>query len=274
MRLAKTGAVPVQGGARKMLGILMLATAGLLIFTAQAFAQSSAQIPVPSIPENAHARSFGEGWDCDISFRIVEEQCVAIVIPANAYATDRSYGAGWECVHGYTEAEDGVCMELAVPENAYLEASGKSWVCKRSFRKDGDACERIVLPEHAFLSDDSFGSDWDCERGYKKTANTCEAIRVPEHAYLNSARYGLPWSCERGYVETAGTCKPVTVPENAYYVERAYGQKWKCERGFAESGETCEPLIVPANAHLDRSGNAWDCNPNFQRSRGLCILRK
>jgi hypothetical protein len=30
--------------------------------------------------------------------------------------------------------------------------------------------------------------------------------------------------------------------------------------------------VLPANAHLDRSGNRWECDRNFQRSKNLCIL--
>jgi hypothetical protein len=55
------------------------------------------------MPENAEARSYGGGWDCDLGYRVEGEECVAIDIPENAYATGRSYGSGWACRRGYEE---------------------------------------------------------------------------------------------------------------------------------------------------------------------------
>ena len=62
------------------------------------------------------------------------------------------------------------------------------------------------------------------------------------------------------------------IPANAYFDDASYGTGWKCDRGYAASGETCEFIIVPENAHLDRSGNRWECNRNFQKSKGRCVL--
>ena len=62
------------------------------------------------------------------------------------------------------------------------------------------------------------------------------------------------------------------IPANAYFDDASYGTGWKCDRGYAASGETCEFIIVPENAHLDRSGNRWECNRNFQKSKGRSVL--
>ena len=46
-----------------------------------------------------------------------------LVVPANAYANGASYGKGWSCEYGYSD-ERGVCVEVIVPVNGYLNARG------------------------------------------------------------------------------------------------------------------------------------------------------
>jgi hypothetical protein len=53
------------------------------------------------MPENAEARSYGSGWDCSLGYRLNGEDCVAIDVPENAYATGQSYGSGWACRRDY-----------------------------------------------------------------------------------------------------------------------------------------------------------------------------
>ena len=53
------------------------------------------------MPANAQPKSYGEGWECDRGYRRGGDVCLAIVVPENAYATNRTYGAGWECLHGF-----------------------------------------------------------------------------------------------------------------------------------------------------------------------------
>lgn len=71
------------------------------------------------VPANAQASTYGPGWECDAGFRETDGACNAIVLPANAYPTNRSYGPGWECNRGYTEAGN-ACEKIEIPENAYL----------------------------------------------------------------------------------------------------------------------------------------------------------
>ena len=61
-------------------------------------------------------------------------------IPKNAHA--RSYGSGWECDRGYREVNK-ACAAIEVPENAHLDHSGNDWDCNRPYRKRQDRC---VLP--------------------------------------------------------------------------------------------------------------------------------
>jgi hypothetical protein len=78
------------------------------------------------VPENAHAKSYGDGWECDRGYREVDKVCVAIKVPANAYPTNTSYGRGWECIRGYLEVDE-ACAAIKVPPNAYVSSSGDSW---------------------------------------------------------------------------------------------------------------------------------------------------
>lgn len=237
---------------------------GLLLLAMPAFAQT--------MPENASAKSYGEGWDCDIGYRPDGDNCAAVAAPENAYETNRSYGTGWACLHGYHQVNETACVAVVVPEGGFLDPSGERWHCLRGFHRVDDSCQKVVVPENAYLVEASFGSAWDCERGFEKTGQSCTAVVVPTNGYLNGSRYGQLWSCERGFFEQDAVCKPVVVPEFGYLDDAAYGEGWKCHRGYEASGAACKEIDIPENAHLDRSGNRWECNWNFQKSKGLCVL--
>jgi len=98
----------------------------------------------------------------------------------------------------------------------------------------------------------------------------CVAIEVPEGGFLDPL--GERWRCLRGLIKVDDTCQEIVLPANAYFNDATCGTGWKCERGYKASGEACEFINVPENAHLDRSGNRWECNKNFQKSKGLCVL--
>lgn len=254
-----------------VLALLVLAIMSLLILGTPSLAQTE----IAPIPENAHAKSFGDGWECDPSFRVVDDRCAAIVVPDNAYPTNRTYGTGWNCLHGFNESGDAAsCIEIVVPAGGYLDQSGRKWRCLRGYNKIKDTCAPIVLPAHAYLLDDTYGPGWACERGYTQTSDQCSAIVVPENAFLNASNRGQPWSCERGFVEADGACMAVIIPANAYFDDAFYGPGWKCERGFSATGNACTAIVLPQNANLDRSGNRWECNQHFRSSNGLCVLQK
>lgn len=253
--------------AGKLLAFTGLVMACLMTLTSLAFGQTS------EFPQNAHAKSYGEGWECDTGYRIAAELCERIEVPANAYVTGHTYGTGWECRRGFKEVDDKSCAAIFVPENAYLDTSGRRWECLRGYTRESNGCAEIVVPENAYLSDEAFGSDWTCERGFSKTSTGCAAIVVPENAFLNGSGFGTPWTCERRFVETQGGCAPVIVPENGYFYEASYGAGWKCARGFEAQDDTCLAIEIPENAHLDRSGNRWECDTSFQTSKGQCVFR-
>ncbi len=225
-----------------------------------------------SIPENAHAKKYGGGWECDLSYRLDGDGCVAIAVPENAYPTNRTYGSGWACLHGFVEVGGTSCTEVIVPEGGYLDPSGERWRCLRGYTRIDDSCQEIVVPDNAYLTNSTYGSVWLCNRGYEIDGDACEAVAVPENAFLNASTRGRPWTCERGYFEQDGRCDAVIVPENAFFDDAAHGVGWKCERGYEASGNRCNAIELPANAHLDRSGNKWECHRNYHRSEGLCVL--
>ena len=222
-----------------------------------------------AMPENASPKSYGDGWECDIGYRLKNWDCLAIVIPANAYETNRTYGSGWECHHGFREVDETACVAVVVPDGGFLDPSGERWRCLRGFVKVNDACQEVLVPENAYLVD---GSNWECSRGFEKANDGCSAIEVPLNGYLNGSRYGQPWSCERGFFERNDLCEAVVIPEFAYFDDATYGEGWKCQRGYVALDGGCQVIEIPANAHLDRTGNRWACNRNFQKSQGECVL--
>lgn len=149
------------------------------------------------MPDNAEARSYGGGWNCDLGYRVEGAECLALDIPENAYATGRSYGLGWACRRGYEEAEGTSCEAIPVPENAFLRSSGYNWQCDRGYQQNRETCVPIVLPDHAYLNDDTSDSGWTCERGYEQVNNTCVALDLPANAHLD--RSGNRWRCDRSF---------------------------------------------------------------------------
>jgi hypothetical protein len=225
-----------------------------------------------AIPDGASARSYGGGWECDLGYRAEGDVCEAIDIPDNAFKTNRAYGVGWACLHGFTETEASTCIEVIVPDGAFLDPSGERWECLRGFREKQETCQEIKVPKNAYLTDDEYGTGWKCARRFEAVGSNCALIDVPDNAYLNALDYGRPWTCERGFFEKNDLCEAVNIPSNAYFKDAAYGKSWECKRGYAAVNGLCKEIDIPANAHLARSGNRWSCNSYFQRSRGRCVL--
>ena len=183
-----------------MLAALVLVT----VVVSSAFS-AFAQDGIGPVPDNAHERSFGRGWDCDLGYRVKDEACTAIDVPENAYATGRTYGRGWACRHGYEEVKgSSACAKIQVPANAFLRSSGYEWRCKRGFRRVRDSCIPIVVPANAFLDTDIYGPGWSCERGYEPHEETCVPITVPENAHLDDA--GNRWRCDQSFQLVDGRC--------------------------------------------------------------------
>ena len=68
---------------------------------------------------------------------LVFAQAGSVELPENARA--KSYGSGWECERGYRE-DNGACVVVDVVENAHLDSSGNDWECNRPYRKRQGNC--------------------------------------------------------------------------------------------------------------------------------------
>lgn len=138
-------------------------------------------------------------------------QTAGQLVPENASA--KSYGNGWECLHGLRRTDEIACVAVELPEGGFFDPSGEQWRCLRGHIKLDDACQEIVRPANAYLADPSFGSTWTCERRFEATGDQCTAIAIPANGYLNGSGYGQPWRCERGFFEQTVLCEAVRSPQ-------------------------------------------------------------
>lgn len=166
---------------------------------------------------------------------------------------------------GWAHGEDG-----AIPENAARAQFGSGWECDQGFRKVGQVCEKVSIPDNAYPTNRSYGSAWSCNRGYRRSGDTCVEVEIPENAYLNSPR-GDDWECHRGYRKGELGCEAIIVPENGYLTSSTFGIGWKCERGFKKANKSCEAVTIPTNAHLDMSGHDWRCDPPYRKRQDVCV---
>lgn len=218
---------------RKLLRWLSMAVAALVLSSVSLSGASFAQ----EVPDNATSWRVGSGWKCNDDFLRSQGECVAVVVPPNAYRSEASYARGWECSHGFT-MENEACVAIPVPSNAYLMASGSRWSCERGYMAEEDACRKIIVPANAYLTETTYDDGWKCERGYRANGQTCVFIEVPENGYLTAASsYGTGWACERGYMASTSVCSPVTAPEFAHLNHN--GDAWECDRPYNRVGKTC-----------------------------------
>ena len=96
---------------------------------------TSAMASTPVLPDNAHEARYGEGWECNLGFREVENRCEAIDVPEHAFPTGSKYGAEWDCKRGF-EKSDNNCLKIEVPVNGYLNSYGNKWQCEHGYRSD------------------------------------------------------------------------------------------------------------------------------------------
>ena len=75
-------------------------------------------------------------------------------------------------------------------------------MCEQGFRREGQGCVAILVPENASLV--PRGNGWVCNYGFRRNANSCVTVVVPEHASLDEA--GHVWKCNQGYVQRGQGC--------------------------------------------------------------------
>ena len=172
-------------------------------------------------------------------------------VPENA--TARSHGSGWTCDPGYRKSGE-ECLPVIVPEDAYATSGdyGRGWDCRHGFREDSERCLPVQIPANAYL--DASGTGWRCNRGFSKADGGCVEIPVPENGYLVGGAYGPGWKCERGFSSAVDSCTPILVPENGFLSESVSSKRgWECERGYLPAGDACKKIAVPENAYLSES---------------------
>ena len=167
------------------------------------FAKGNSNEVLNGIPENASARSYGSGWNCNKGYRESEGACDEIIVPANAYATNKTYGKGWECKRSFLEVNNS-CNFIKVPENAYLDYSGNKVKCDRGYLMVNKTCELIKVPANGFLDVSSYGPGWKCLRGYRADNGVCIALKIPENAHIGYS--GKAWECNNPYTRKQNQC--------------------------------------------------------------------
>lgn len=125
----------------------------------------------------------------------------SVNIPENAHA--KRYGGGWECNYGYKE-DNNTCRLIKIPSHAYLNAYGSRWECDRGYRSSGRACVAIKVPVNGYLDNASYGPGWRCERGFRQTGDACEVVKVPKNAHISSS--GNDWECNKPYLRDRNKC--------------------------------------------------------------------
>ena len=164
-------------------------------------AVASAQADVAEVPENAHVKRYGVGWECDWGYRTAAQSCEAITVPAHAHLD--AFGGRWECDRGYRKVNE-ACASVEVPPHAFLNSSGHGWQCDRGYRRVAERCAEVVVPPHAFLN--SRGDRWECERGFRRNGQSCVEFAVPRNAHIGYSEN--EWTCNPGYRQRGATCLP------------------------------------------------------------------
>ena len=107
---------------------------------------------------------------------------------------------------------------------------GNTWMCQNGYKKVGEACQKINVPDNAVAVDDK----WMCKNGYKKIENSCKKMFVPE----NAIAVGDIWMCRHGFKKIGNGCaKSSVLPKNAIVI--AAGDRWQCKSAFKRLGDSC-----------------------------------
>ena len=74
------------------------------------------------------------------------------------------YGNRWRCRDGYALGAGGQCDPVVAPANGVVVANG--WRCMPGFKKEAEACARLVAPPFGFI------------RGNAIECNACYSLKV------------------------------------------------------------------------------------------------
>ena len=218
-------------------------------------------------------------------------------IPDNA--RQRSYG--WDCNRGFRETA-GNCVAVIVPANAYLSPEGTSWTCNRGFRPEGAACKAVQAPANAYVVDTRYDRGWQCNRGYRPVDQSCVQLAVPAHAYAVESSYGPD-----GNVSAAFASRRIRAwrsqfrPMRIWWAAAMIGSASEASAASA-SAATRSPfpqthistisaatgaasvvfagkvwaallLRVPDHGFINYSGDDWSCEEGFRKERERALPR-
>lgn len=157
-----------------------------------------------------------------------------------------------------------IVLAQDMPPHAHKLPYGSSWGCDAGFRRNGNQCVAVVIPQNGRLN--ILGNDWDCNRGFRKTGQECVAVQVPSNADLNALGNG--WACKRGFYRSGEGCAAVVFPDHAQL--NVIGNGWVCVRGYRRAENKCELVLIPENAELNIFGNSWQCKYGFKPVGNAC----
>ena len=129
------GETLVQSDKSTIMTLFAGAFCALLLLALPAHPQSARS----AMPANASAKTYGEGWECNIGFRPRGDACAAVVVPENAYFDNGPYSIGWLCKRGFAPTGQ-TCEAIELPVNAHLARTGNRWECNKNFQKLKDQC--------------------------------------------------------------------------------------------------------------------------------------
>ena len=136
------------------------------------------------VPANGYLSPFGNDWECERLYRKVDGACVAVVIPAHAFAEDGSYGRGWRCEQGYRERERHGVHRGEHPGQRVrggLVVRPRLAVRARLSRTDG-RLRRDLVPANALL-------DATARAGSATAASCKAAAHAPESRFRRTATW-------------------------------------------------------------------------------------
>lgn len=72
-----------------------------------------------------------------------------------------------------------------MPANAQPQSYGDGWGCDRGYRRDGDACLAIIIPENAYATNRTYGAGWECLHGFQE-ADDATCLEARRSTYLTT----------------------------------------------------------------------------------------
>lgn len=99
------------------------------------------------MPEHASAKSYGDGWQCDVGYRLNEGICTTITVPENAYATNRTYGAGWPAAMDFEKHPMQSVLKWSSLNTGFWTRLANVGIACENFAKSGIHVRQLSCPQ-------------------------------------------------------------------------------------------------------------------------------